>query len=258
MATTVAATMATIAPVSNASSLSSSASFGSPVVSVAPPRSAGKRSVVIRAALPESGKTARREMLASLMAAGAVIATAGQSFAASGPGTSGAQRTNEKANDLLKAADKLTTDESPPRFGPGRGVGADDTSRLAQKGGAGAIEELQGAGGGAIEGAKSAVAKAKTRIDGIFGRKTSGDISDASNVLGEAAGKVKSDIGATQGKVQSNIGTAKGKVKSDIGSVQGKVKSDAGTGSDFIADAQKNIEGAAGGVVDAIKDVLPQ
>lgn len=80
----------------------------------------------------QSAKTARREMLASLMAAGALIATAGNSFAASGPGTPGGQRTNEKAGELLKAADELTTNDSPPRYGPGR-VDGDQTSRIAQK-----------------------------------------------------------------------------------------------------------------------------
>lgn len=184
-------------------------------------------------------------MLASLMAAGAVIASAGQSFAASGPGTPGAQHTNEKANDLLKAADKLTTDESPPRFGPGR-VGGDDTSRIAQKGGAGALEELQGAGGGAVEGAKSAVNKAKKRIDGIFGRKT-GDVSDASGVLDEAKGKVKSDIGTTQGKVKSDIDTTQGKGGSLFGDAQ---KS--------FDDATKGGKGAVGELVDKVKSNLPQ
>lgn len=240
--------LVSIAPVRNASCLSSSASFGSPIVNVAPLRPAAKRNVMItRAALPEeqSSKTARREMLASLMAAGAVIATAGQSFAASGPGTSGAQRTNEKAADLLKRADDLTTTDSPPRYGPGR-VGGDDTGRIAQKGGAGAIEELQGAGGGAVEEAKSAVSQAKRRMDGIFGKKT-GDVSDASISFDDAAGKVESDIGTTQGKV-----------KSDLDTVQGK-------GGSFVADAQKNFEGATKGgksaaaeFVDNIKSVFPQ
>ncbi|CAM6109705.1 unnamed protein product [Calypogeia fissa] len=142
---------ACVVPVRNASGLSASSSSGSPLVNhaVAPLRPVRRNVVVTRAALPEeqSGKTARREMLASLMAAGAALATAGSSFAASGPGTPGAERTKEKAEELLKKADELTTNESPPRFGPGRVAEADDTSRIAQKGGAGAIESLQGAKG---------------------------------------------------------------------------------------------------------------
>jgi hypothetical protein len=132
----VAAAVSSVVPVRNASSLSFSASFGAPLVNAAPLRSAvAKRNVLVtRAALPEeqSGKTARREMLASLIAAGAVFATAGSSFAASGPGGTGAQRTSEKAGEILKAADELTTNESPPRFGPGR-IGGDDSGKVAQK-----------------------------------------------------------------------------------------------------------------------------
>jgi len=149
MASSVA-TMAmagTVVPLRNASGLSSSSAFGSSVVNAAPLRAVAKRNVMVtRAALPEeqSIMTARRGVLVSLMAAGAAFATVGAGMAASGPGTPGAQRTNEKANDLLKAADKLTTDESPPRFGPGRTGEDDQSSRIAQKGGAGAIEELQG------------------------------------------------------------------------------------------------------------------
>ncbi|CAM6098521.1 unnamed protein product [Calypogeia fissa] len=144
-----------VVPVRNASGLSAPSSFGSPLLNhaVAPLRPVRRNVVVTRAALPEeqSGKTARREMLASLTAAGAALATAGaalatagSSFAASGPGTPGAQRTNEKAGELLKKADDLATTESPPRYGTGE---ADGTSKIAQKGGAGAIESLQGAGG---------------------------------------------------------------------------------------------------------------
>ncbi|KAH7445999.1 hypothetical protein KP509_01G032100 [Ceratopteris richardii] len=60
----------------------------------------------------------------------------GQALAASGPGSSGAERTAQKAQDLLKSADKLNVDEAPKRFGPGRlvpGSSATDAGRTAQE-----------------------------------------------------------------------------------------------------------------------------
>lgn len=61
-------------------------------------------------------KAARREMLASLLAAGAVLVSTGNALAASGPGNQGAKRVAKKADQLLKAGDDLINNDSPPRF----------------------------------------------------------------------------------------------------------------------------------------------
>ncbi|CAM6085803.1 unnamed protein product [Calypogeia fissa] len=245
----VAAAVSSVVPVRNASSLSSSASFGAPLVNAAPLRSAvAKRNVLVtRAALPEeqSGKTARREMLASLMAAGAVFATAGSSFAASGPGTPGAERTNEKAGQLLKDADDLNAN-SPP-IGPGR-VGGDDTGRVAQKGGAGAVESIQGSGEESVERAKKLLGEAKSKMDGMFGSKKTGDISDASDFFNDTAGKMS-------GKVSSDI---QNKVKSDISGTKGSADSLVAEAQKKADSADKEGKGLVGNFVDNLRESFTQ
>lgn len=75
--------------------------------------------VLIFFLLLQESKAARREVLAGLFAASAVLASApAQAF--SGPGGDGAERTAQKADELLKGADSLTNNDSPTRFGPGR------------------------------------------------------------------------------------------------------------------------------------------
>lgn len=181
-------------------------------------------------------------MLAGFMAVGTALVAAGNpALAASGPGIKGAEKTNKKAGQLLKAADELTNNDSPPRYGPGH-VDDLDTGRLAQKSGAGAIEELQGGTTRAIEGAKKNVDRARTRIDGIFGKsKKSGDLADAGAIT-NPAGKAASDLQVTGDKVKSDISTTSGKVSSDTKSFFGfggnKAEEAKKSAGDFVAQKQ--------------------
>jgi hypothetical protein len=87
----------------------------------------------------QDGKKVRRQVLASLLAAGVAInlaAGAGPAaFAASGPGTDGAERTARKAGELLQDADKLIKNDSPPSYGPGRVLegAAENIERFSQQ-----------------------------------------------------------------------------------------------------------------------------
>ncbi len=68
-------------------------------------------------------RSARREVLAGLLAVGAALAastTTREAYAFSGPGGDGAKETADKAADLLKAGDDLNVNEAPSRVGPGR------------------------------------------------------------------------------------------------------------------------------------------
>ncbi|KAI5065950.1 hypothetical protein GOP47_0018574 [Adiantum capillus-veneris] len=76
----------------------------------------------------------RRGILAGIVAAGSALAVFSNntSMAAIGPGNEGACRTAEKADELLKAADKLNIEDAPRRYGPGRPGPVKDPTKISQ------------------------------------------------------------------------------------------------------------------------------
>ncbi|MCO5551553.1 hypothetical protein L7F22_005057 [Adiantum nelumboides] len=81
-----------------------------------------------------------KKVLAGVVAKGAALAVfTNMAIAAQGPGNQGARRVAEKADSLLKAANKLNNEDTPPRFGPGRLGGAQDSSRILQIAGSGSV-----------------------------------------------------------------------------------------------------------------------
>jgi hypothetical protein len=92
----------------------------------APVRMVSRRSFAVRASIADNAQP-RRAFLASLAALsmGAGVALADQ----------GRLEVRDKANDLLKAADDLTNNDSPPRYGPDRGENNSQSDRGAARGG---------------------------------------------------------------------------------------------------------------------------
>lgn len=179
-ATAAMASASIVAAPAAASMLSSSAAFGASQTQFAPLRSVNVnagRVVAVTASHSEEEKNVTRQVVSSVLAAGLAITIAGSAFAASGPGGDGAARTARKADELLQGADAFIKNDSPPRFGPARGLGngtaAEDEDRFSQKAGSGAIPDLQDATSQQVSGARdkfaSNVAKSKRRIDGIWG-----------------------------------------------------------------------------------------
>eukprot|EP00897_Mesotaenium_endlicherianum_P006867 jgi/Mesen1/6208/ME000320S05404 len=110
-------------------------------------QSSSRRTVAVARASSESNFG--RTLVAAAAAAALVFGGIQEAtIAATGPGGDAAGQTARKADELLKAADDLTTNESPPRFGPGR-VDGDETAKLAQDAGNGAEAVKEGASGAA-------------------------------------------------------------------------------------------------------------
>lgn len=123
-----------------ASSSSSFVNGGANVVMpVSAPRSL-KYKLVARASAQESrdeSRAQRREVLAGIMAAGALLVGSNAALAV-GPGGDGASQTNQQADSLLRAADKLNVDDAPERFGPSQladsgAKGLGDAGKVAQQ-----------------------------------------------------------------------------------------------------------------------------
>ncbi|KAL2631487.1 hypothetical protein R1flu_016173 [Riccia fluitans] len=266
------------------STLSSQSSFAPQLVSVgAPCRTARRAAVAVRASASEAPKAVRKELIAGLVAAGAALAVAGSSvmvagsaFAATGPGNDGAAITAKQADDLLKAGDDLTNQDSPPRFG-GERVGAQaqrNSDKGAQQAGSGAVQGLQNSldgGNDAISTAKTNVEKTGQRLRDLFKpNNSSGDVSSsnplqdaASTVLGNVPEKVKSDVDAASKKVQSDVATAKDAVQSDSATNQpGRpaktdVASKGPVGDSGAGEAVEKGKGFLGDLKNKITDSIP-
>ncbi|OAE18182.1 hypothetical protein AXG93_406s1500 [Marchantia polymorpha subsp. ruderalis] len=235
------------------SSLSSRSAFSSPVVSVAQCKTARTGPMTICASIQEEPKAARREMLASLLAAGAVLVSTGNALAASGPGNQGAKRVAKKADQLLKAGDDLINNDSPPRFaGPdGLRTGNNNIAQQAGSGVRGAQEGAENTATKTIEGAKKNLRNAQARIDGIFGKKNN-------NLASNPVEKV-------QGGVNDLVKNGSGKVKNDIASTKGLGKQASNNASNVIDQAQDKakdaVEGGKGmlsNLKDMVTDAIPQ
>ncbi|MCO5574849.1 hypothetical protein L7F22_028642 [Adiantum nelumboides] len=127
--------------------------------------------------------SSRNAILTALVATGAALSVFTASTAApppalafSGPGGSGAERTAQKAQDLLKSADKLNVEDAPQRYGPGRVAGsAQDAGKVAQDAGGKALSQIQGG--------------VSNITSGLGGKK--GDVQGAAE---NAASKVQSNV----------------------------------------------------------------
>lgn len=236
------------APVA-ANQLSSSAAFGASQGQFAPLRNvnvSGSRVVAVTAKYAEEEGSSARQVMSSVLAAGLALTIAGSAFAASGPGGTGAQRTQRKANELLQGADELIKNDSPQRFGPqqGLGFGSDDSDRFSRQAGSGAVQGLQDAGSAQVSSGRdklaSNLASTKRRIDGIWGQGK----GMANDVVATAQGKADE---ITQGARKSFFGAApKINMGSSVGSAAGDVKSKAD-------EAAASAKGASGGFFGKIK-----
>ncbi|OAE18180.1 hypothetical protein AXG93_406s1480 [Marchantia polymorpha subsp. ruderalis] len=198
-------------------------------------------------------------MLAGLVAAGAALAVAGSSFmvagsslAASGPGNDGAAITSKQANDLLKAGDDFTTNESPQRFGGERLPEGSllKPDKLALQAGGGPIEGLQAGADKTIETAKKNVEEAGSRLGDLFkGNNNAGDLSTSSieDAANNVRGGIEDLVNNGPSKVKSDVETTGDKVKSDIASTQGvtrQASNKAGNVADQVQDkASDAVEG---------------
>lgn len=242
------AAMATMASVSvvgaplAANQLSSSAAFGASQGQFAPLRNVnvnGGRVVAVTAKYAEEEGSSARQVMSSVLAAGLALTIAGSAFAAAGPGVSGAKRTQNKANELLQGADELIKNDSPQRFGPlqGLGFGNDDSDRLSQQAGSGAVQGLQDAGSAQVSSGRdklaSNLATTKRRIDGIWGQGK----GLANDVVAAAQGKVDE---ATQGAKKSFFG---GPPKINLGSSVGSAAGDVKNKADEAAASAKSSSG---------------
>jgi hypothetical protein len=228
----------------------------------------------------QDGKKVRRQVLASLLAAGVAInlaAGAGPAaFAASGPGNDGAERTARKAGELLQDADKLIKNDSPPSYGPGRVLegAAENIERFSQQAGAGAVPGLQNSGSAAVQDARNKVAsnveKTKKRIDNVFQSKSlpSDVIGDVQGKADQAINKVKSGSNAFGSKTnfgnsgKNLVGDAKGKIDSGknlVGDAKGKIDeglaSSAPSKTGFFGKIRQQVKGLQGTVDTKIEEV---
>ncbi|XP_024545200.1 uncharacterized protein LOC9644582 isoform X2 [Selaginella moellendorffii] len=147
----------------------------------------------------------------------------------------------EQADKLLKDADKLTNDDSPPRFGPSRGgVKSEDDGRIAQKGGSGAIPEIQDSG-------SELVGKGREKV----ARKASETKQRLDESLGQAQDKAED---AKKG-IQGFFGQAKGKVKSDVDSVQGQSKDPNEKLKGLVGDARSKADDAGDNAKDLVGSI---
>jgi uncharacterized protein HemX len=100
----------------------------------APVKMTPRRNVAVRASASDNAQP-RRAFLATLAAlslgAGAALADQGR------------KEVRDKANDLLRAADDLTNNDSPPRYGGNRGEDPAQSDRGAARGGGDAKEQAK-------------------------------------------------------------------------------------------------------------------
>ncbi|CAK9875954.1 unnamed protein product [Sphagnum jensenii] len=157
----------------------------------------------------EEQRSARREVLAGLLAVGAALAastTTREAYAFSGPGGDGAKETADKAADLLKAGDDLNVNEAPSRVGPGRIEDAAKSAKsIAQQAGAGSGANPSGIADDAVTKAREKLDEGKARFGDLFKGKvgSSSDIGDkASNLAGDAQNLANKAVSGAQDKVR--------------------------------------------------------
>jgi hypothetical protein len=153
--------------------------------------------------------SARREVLAGLLAVGAALAastTTREAYAISGPGGDGAKETADKASDLLKAGDDLNVNEAPSRVGPGRIEDAAKSAKsIAQQAGAGSGANPSGIADDAVTKAREKLNEGKARFGDLFKEKvgSTSDIGDkASNLAGDAKNLANKAVSGAQDKVR--------------------------------------------------------
>jgi hypothetical protein len=228
--------------------------------------SSSGRVVAVRANLSEDGKKVRRQVLASLLAAGVAInlaAGAGPAaFAASGPGNDGAERTARKAGELLQDADKLIKNDSPPSYGPGRLLegATENIERFSQQAGAGAVPDLQSSGSAAVQDARNKVAsnveKTKKRIDKVFQSKVlpNDAIGDVQGKADQTINKVKS--GSNTFGSKTNFGNSGKKLVGDAkGKIDEGLASSAPAKTSFFGKIRQQVKGLQGTVDTKIEEV---
>eukprot|EP00850_Spirogloea_muscicola_P023985 SM000417S15263 [mRNA] locus=s417:34000:35540:+ [translate_table: standard] len=160
---------------------------------VAAPRLAAKTTrsstLKVSCSTQEEPASSRRAVLLTALATSALLTRGSQANAASGPGTPGAKRTAEKADDLNKAADELINQDSPPRFGGARENAPDESfGSLTQKAGSGPKD-------------------VQKKIEGPGSLSTAGDIGGAANIsdIGEKARQLYANASATMKSVKATV-----------------------------------------------------
>ncbi|KAI5064004.1 hypothetical protein GOP47_0020674 [Adiantum capillus-veneris] len=190
-----------------------------------------------------------RRVLAGVVATGAALAVfTNMAIAAQGPGNEGARRTAEKADSLLKAADKLNNEDAPPRFGPGRPGGAQDPTKISQIAGSGPAGSVQKGASKAAKGVGDATKSLKSKGDGLFGfgKKESGAVANnATDALSQAKGKTE--------EVASNVKQTV--IRDGFGRVRGPAKDLASNVEGAVGQAQNK---KAGNFTNAAKDAIGQ
>eukprot|EP00246_Nothoceros_aenigmaticus_P001443 TRINITY_DN1194_c0_g1_i1.p1 TRINITY_DN1194_c0_g1~~TRINITY_DN1194_c0_g1_i1.p1 ORF type:complete len:289 (+),score=57.92 TRINITY_DN1194_c0_g1_i1:303-1169(+) len=283
------ATMAAVVCVSGAqlqgSASSSFVNGGANVVMpVSAPRSL-KYKMVARASSQESregsSRAARREVLAGLMAAGALLVGNNGALAA-GPGSDGADQTQKFADGLLKQADKLTNEESPLRYGPSQladsgSAGLGDASKAAQQAGSGAAQNVQDGLGSVADATKDSADKLKKgtedaiggtgdlgkTLEGFFGqgKKAVGQAQDSAD---DAVKSSKNIFGQIQDKPQEVIGDAQDKItnatesgKQEAGNLFGNLPNPFKALKDTVASKEAEVKDAIDDVNRKAKDNRP-
>ncbi|KAL3689347.1 hypothetical protein R1sor_015656 [Riccia sorocarpa] len=237
MAASATKTVMSLGSVVAPSSLSSRSAFAaSPIVSVAPCKSARAAPLTVRASAAEEPKAGRREMLASLLAAGTVLSTGSAALAGGIPDVgAGAKKLTKKATQALE--------NSPIPSSGGRiegGLKDKNQARLANQSAIPArVKETPG-----------------QRVDPL----ENGPI--AGNSLGEAADNVKGGIeDLTKNgpdKVKRDVKTAGSKVASNTGIGKKNLGQKGGDVADQVSSAGEKGKGVIGNIKDKITDALPQ
>lgn len=193
-----------------------------------------------------------RGLVAGVVATGAALAVfANMSMAAIGPGGDGARRTAEKADELLKAADKLNMDDAPPRFGPGRPGPVQDASKISQIAGSGPLATAKKGVTDATKGTSDVARMAKNKGSGLFGmgKKQSGAVAEnATDAFSQAKGKTE--------EVVSNVKQAI--TRDGLGRFRNPVKDIASNVGDGISNAVGQTQGKKGQLGNAAQNAVSQ
>lgn len=235
---------AVVAPVREG--LSSGNAFRTSMVQVAPVRSALKvnRVVAARASLSEDQEsgTARREVLASILAAGAALSFSGPAFAENPVATA-----KGKASEVVQSAKGLTG------IDPASVVGgkADEVVKGAKSvAGSNPLEKLTGSNPlDDVKGAAdSAGAEVKRRIDGIFGKDkpymAKQPISSGQGAIGDAKARVGSFFKKSQNPIAANVEKAAKETKAGLGSSTGEKSGSALAAKELLGQDSTRVDAA--------------
>ncbi|KAL2631486.1 hypothetical protein R1flu_016172 [Riccia fluitans] len=200
------------------SNLSSRSAFASsPIVSVAPCKKACTAPLTVRATAAEEPKAGRREMLATLLAAGTVLSTTASGTAAMAigipDGGAGVKKLGKKADQAIKAGTQAL-ENTPLPSGGGRiegGLKDANQKRIANQ-----------------SGITPKVKESSGRVDALENI----DLGVAGNPLGDAADNVK-------GGLEDLTKNGPGKIKSDVKTAGDKVKGKVAGSGDFGKNASR-------------------